>query len=117
MNIFFQTHNLEIDQAEKQFMSRRIEGLDKFFSPDASVYIDVERTRADQHGEDLYRTSIRIEDAKLHYYAEDFKESIRSSFDHAYGDIFRIIRNDRSRSRTLARKAGKRIKKFFKRSD
>lgn len=116
MNIFFQTHNIELGEHEKHIMSRRIEGLHKFFSPNAHVYIDVERTRVDQHGEDLYRVSIRIEDAQLHYYTEDFQDTIQNSFNHAYGDMFHMVRNDRSRSRTLARKAGKRIKNFFKRS-
>lgn len=116
MNIYFQTHSLDVSDVEKQFISRRIEGLAKFFGQSTSVYIDIEKTRADQHGDDLYRVSIRIEDGPLHYYTEDYRETIRTSFDHAYGDMFRMVRNDRSRSRTLARRAGARIKKFFKRS-
>lgn len=116
MNIFFQVRNLVLDENEKMFMARRIEGLHKFFSKDAHVYIDAERTRPDLHGDDLYRVSLRIQDGHYQYFTEDYLENVRKSFDHAYGEMFRMVRNDRSRSRTLARRARNKIKKIFKRS-
>lgn len=115
MNIYFQTRNIEVPAHEKEFMANRMHGLDKFFSWDTHGYIDIEKTRASHHGRDLYYISIKIDDVDTHYFTEEYRENVRKAFDYAYGEIFRIVRDERSRSRTLMRKAGKQIKKIFKR--
>ena len=115
MNIFFQSRNLDLNEDSKRMMAQRMYGLDKFFSVYAKAFVNVEKTRASHHGHDLYYTSIHIEDGQARYFTEDYKESVRKSFDHSYGEIFRIIRDERSKSRTLTRKAGKVIKNIFKR--
>ena len=84
MQIFFQTKKIEINSHEKEFMVRRIEGLKKFFSPDVSVRIDVEQTHESNSGHDLFYVSIRVEDTPHKYFAEEYKDDIRKSFDHAY---------------------------------
>lgn len=115
-HVFFQKHNISVDDHDLQLMMRRIEGLAKFFGSEAQVYVDLECMRpSQQHGDDLYRASLRIEEASLHYFTEDFQEHIKKAFDHAYRDMYRMVRNDRSRSRRLARKAGKHIKGILKR--
>lgn len=114
MDIFFQAKNIELVPAIKEHMAQRIYGLNKFFSPYAKAYIDVEKTRSSRNGADLYYTSISIQDGKFQYFTEDYQDDVRKSFDHTYGEIFSIIRNDRSKSRKLAKKAGTRIKKLFR---
>lgn len=113
MNIFFQARNLALDLSSKEAMANRIYGLDKFFTIHAKCFIDVEKTRASHNGHDLYYTAIHIEDGAHRYFTEDYQDSVRKSFDHSYGEIFRIIRDDRSKSRRLARKAGSALKKIF----
>lgn len=115
MNIFFQTKNVDITQNEQDFMARRIEGLEKFFSKHAHTYIDAEKTRASHNGEDLYYISIRIDDAANRYFAEEYQSNTKTAFDQAYGDLYRVIRNDRSKSRSLWKSAGRKFKDIFKR--
>lgn len=115
MNIFFQVRNIDIDQSSKEGMANRMYGLNKFFSPDARAFIDVEKTRASHNGHDLYYVSIHLEDGKDRYFTEDYQENVRKSFDHAYGELFRIVRDDRSKSRSIAKKAGAQLKKIFRR--
>lgn len=114
MQIFFQTKKTEVNINDKNYMARRIEGLRKFFSEHAHAYVDLERTRASHHGHDLYYVSIRIEDGHYKYFAEEYQSDIRKSFDHAYGDIYRIIRNDRSKSRSMLKSAGQAFKKILR---
>ena len=64
--------------------------------------------------QDIYHTSIRINEAHNSYFSEEYRESVLASFDYAYQDIFRIIRNDRSKSRKLSRRLGARVKRMFK---
>lgn len=116
MNIFFHAKNLEISQESKQAMANRMYGLNKFFSIDTHAYIDIERTRQSHHGHDLYYVSIKIDDPHHQYFTEEYKENIRSAFDHAYGDMFRVVRSHRSKSRNLAKKAHQKIKRLFKRN-
>lgn len=115
MNIFFRTKDLVIPDNSKQTMVNRMNGLRKFFSWEANAYIDIEQTHQSHNGHDLYYVSIKIDDPHNQYFTEEYKESVRAAFDHAYGDMFRVVRSHRSKSRNLARKAGDKIKKIFKR--
>ena len=115
MNIYFQTKNLEVTQYEKNMMANRMYGLNKFFSWDTHAYIDIERTRSSQHGQDLYYVSIKIDDPQNQYFTEEYRENVRKAFDEAYGDMFRVVRSHRSKSRNLARRAGAHIKCILKR--
>ena len=115
MQIFFQTRKMELSPDEKAFMARRIEGLNKFFSHYAHAYIDVEKTRGGRNGDDLYYTSIRIDDAPHHYFAEEYQADVRKSFDNAYADLYRIIRKDRSKAQRIMKSAGRRFKNLFRR--
>ncbi len=115
MQIFFRTKKVDLQQHEKDFMVRRIEGLNKFFSPYAYVYIDVEKTKGQQKAPDLYYVSISIEDGKYQYFTEESQDSIRKAFDNAYGDMYRVIRKDRGKARAVLKSAGRRFKNLFRR--
>jgi|AntAceMinimDraft_6_1070360.scaffolds.fasta_scaffold21331_2 ribosome-associated translation inhibitor RaiA len=115
MNIYFHTGNIDVHPYEKEYMANRMNGLDKFFRIGTHGYIDIEKTRASHHGTNLYYVSVVISDARIDYFTEEYSESIREAFDRSYGEIFRIIRDERSRSRTLIRKAGQQIKNLFRR--
>jgi len=114
MDIFFQARNIELDPHLKDHMANRMYGLNKFFSPYTKSFIDVEKTRSSKNGSDLFYTSISIQDGKFQYFTEDYQDGPRKSFDHTYGEIYRTIRNDRSKSRNLARRAGSAIKRLFR---
>lgn len=115
MNIYFQTKNIDVSQNEKNFMANRMYGLNKFFSWDTNTYIDIERTRQSHNGHDLYYVSIKIDDPHHQYFAEEYRENVRSAFDHAYGDAFRLVRKHRGRKGNIARKAARKLKQLFKR--
>ncbi len=115
MQIFFQTKKIEIHKEEKDFIAHRIEGLRKFFSPHAHSYIDIERTTAHNNAKELYYVSIRINDGEHKYFSEGHEGDIRTAFDDAYSDIYRIIRNDRSKSRSILKSAGRKFKNFIRR--
>lgn len=115
MNIFFQSQNLELDQTMKNSMTARLSGLEKFFSPEAQISVSVEKTRSSHNGDDLYFVSLQIEDGKYRYYTDEYEENVRKSFDNAYDEMFRIVRDDKKKSRSLARRAGAQLKKLFRR--
>ncbi len=114
MQIFFKTRRIELYTEEQNFMVRRIENLRKFFTSNAHAYIDVEQTRTDNSGQDLFYVSITIEDGKYNYFADEYQSDIRKAFNHSYGDVYRIIRNDRSKSRKLLRSTGRAFKKMLR---
>jgi|AntRauTorckE6833_2_1112554.scaffolds.fasta_scaffold64027_2 ribosome-associated translation inhibitor RaiA len=114
MNIFFQTQHIEIDQAMKDFMASRLYGLQKFISKDSQIFVNAEKTRASHNGNDLYFISLSISDAQYRYYTEEYQQNIRKTFDNAYEEMVRIVRNDKRKERNLARRAGSRIKNLFR---
>lgn len=115
MNIYFHTKNIEVSQYEKNFMANRLYGLNKFFSYDANAYVDIDRAHQSHNGYDLYHVSIKIDDPSHQYFAEEYRENVKTAFDHAYGDVFRLIRKHRGRKGNIARRARRRLKKLFKR--
>ena len=115
MQIFFQTKRIDLDENEKAFMVRRIEGLNKFFSPHAHVYIDVEQTRASHNGRDLYYVSLKINDGRYRYFTEEYQDSVRKAFNNAFGDMYRVVRKDRGRAQAILKSAGRRFKRLFRR--
>lgn len=115
MEIFFQTQDIQINSYIKDHIAGRMYGLNKFFSSSAKAYIDIKKTRASNSGDDLYYVSVNIEDGKHQYFTEEYEENIRKAFDEAYQEMFRMVRNDRSKSRNLARKAQAQIKKLLRR--
>ena len=115
MQIFFQAQKIEIQPGEQDFMARRIEGLSKFFSPQAHTYIDVEQTRPSHNGQDIFRVAIHIEDGSARYFVDGNEGSVRKAFDEVYADLYRSVRNDRSRSRTVLKSAGRKFKNLFTR--
>jgi ribosome-associated translation inhibitor RaiA len=117
MNIFFQTRNMDVSQKLRDIMANRLYGLSKFLSTDAQVFVSVEKTRASQSGDDLFYVSLNIEDGSERYFTEEYADDVRNSFDQSYREIFRIIRDERGRSRNLARRAGARLKKLFRRKN
>ena len=116
MNIFFQTKNLDLYQEAKDAMAHRMKGLGRFFSGEAHAYLDIEKTTSSHHGDDLYYVSIRIEEPGNQYFTDEYRAGVKEAFDHAYDEIFRMVRSDRNRTRSLARRAAARMKRMFKRN-
>ena len=117
MHIFCQTKKIELERGEQDFMAARIEGLAKFFEPDAHTYVDIEKTRSSHNGEDLYYIAIHVKEGVVRYFVDGYQENIRKTFDNVYADLYRNIRNDRSKSRELLKSARRNIKDFFKRTN
>jgi ribosome-associated translation inhibitor RaiA len=117
MHIFFQTKKIELDRDEQDFMAHRVEGLAKFFTPETHTYIDVEKTRSSHNGEDLFYIAIHVKEGAVRYFVDGYHENVRKTFDNVYADLYRSIRNDRSKSRELLKAAQRKIKGFFKRNN
>lgn len=115
MNIFFQSQNMDLDPAMKDFMASRLYGLEKFFSEHAQLYVNVEKTRSSHNGDDLYHISLQVDDGKYRYYTDESQENVRKAFDDVYDEMFRIVRDDKKKERSLARRAGAHLKKLFRR--
>jgi ribosomal subunit interface protein len=115
MEIFFQLHDVHITPHTKDHITSRVEGLQKFFKQTAKVYIDIKKTRSDNNGDDLFYVSLHIEEGKLRYFTEEYEENIRKAFDETYQEMFRIVRDDRSKSQSLARRAGAQLKRLLRR--
>ncbi len=115
MQIYFHTPYIQLDPKFKDHVARRLEGLLKFFSEDVRAYVDIESTNGQHRGDDIFYCSIKLESSGQVYFTEEYQSSIRISFDHSYGEMFRVVRSDRSRSRRLGRRAAQKIKRIFKR--
>lgn len=115
MQIFFQSKKIELHSDDQDFMARRLENLSKFFSRYAQVFVDVEKTLASHNDNQLFYIAIHLEDGSVRYFVNGYHEDIRKTFDHVYADLYRSIRNSRSKSRTMLKSTGRKFKQIFKR--
>lgn len=115
MQIFFHAKGVELEDADMEYMKERLGKLQKkFFSESVQFFVNVEKTRGDLHGDDLYEISIRAEDGPEHYFAEDRRDSITNTFDVAYDDLARVVRKERGKSRAILKRAGRKIKQLLR---
>lgn len=115
MNIYFQTKNCEAHPDFKEYMAQKMAHLRKFFPWDANASIDIEQKSATNNAPDLFNVSINIDAPEQRFFTEESQATMRKSFDDAYKEIIRIVHTHRSKTQSLTRRAGARIKNFFKR--
>ncbi len=115
MNIFFQTQHIEVQQSAKDTMAQKMYSIQRLLSPYAKAFVDIQKTRASHNGRDLYSVSITIEDGKHHYFAQEYHEEVKTTFDRAFADISRQVREEKSKTRSLTRRAGASLKRLFRR--
>ena len=114
MNISFQFKNMDVDQSMQNHITDRLKGLRKFFSEQVQFFVLAEKPRSSHNGDDLYYISLNIEDGKYQYFIDEYEKDVRTAFDNLYDESFRLVRDDKKKERNIARRAGARLKKLFR---
>jgi ribosomal subunit interface protein len=111
MNIRFLFKEVKIDDRTKDYLTEKVEKLEKFFqaySEDAIVTAEVE-IDLDKKGK--FRVEVMLHTPYQDYRGEEITESIEGSIDSVYEELEAQIRKDKDKIVTLRRRGGRSLKK------
>jgi len=111
MNIRFLFKEVKIDDRTKNYVTEKVEKLEKFFESfheDAKISAEVE-IDLDKKGK--FRVEVMLHTPYQDYRGEEITESIEGSIDKVYEELETQIQRDKEKIATLRRRGGRSIKK------
>jgi ribosomal subunit interface protein len=111
MNIRFLFKEVKIDERTQDYITGKVEKLEKFFqsySEDAIVTAEVE-INLDKKGK--FRVEVMLHTPYEDYRGEEITESIEGSMDSVYEELETQIQRDKEKIQTIRRRGGRSLKK------
>jgi putative sigma-54 modulation protein len=123
MNIAIQTKNIEMTDAIRKYVEKKLKGMDRFANTTESqlqIQVEVGRTPSDQGSGDIFRAEINLGINGNQFYAVSKKDELYAAIDDVKNEIEHQMKTSKGKKavvvRTGERKAKKMIKKTFKKS-
>lgn len=120
MQINLQSKNIELTEAIKDYVQKRVTNLEKLlFSIEETggevfVHFEVGKSTNHHKGGEVFHSDCSINiDGKKFYYGTD-KEDLYESVDDVKERLYEEIRRDKGRKQTLFRRGASSIKKMLK---
>jgi len=112
----FKTTNIEMTQAIREYLNKRLEKLEKFTDDDASSYgqVEIGTITQGQHSGKIFRAEINVTISGHHFRSESKKDDLYFAIDEARDEIVRTLKSYKGKKRTLFRKGSSAIKNILK---
>jgi len=116
INFDFKATNIEMTEAIREYLYKRLEKLEKFTGDDAGSYgqVEIGTTTSGQHSGDIFRAEINLTVEGQNFRTESKKKDLYSAIDEAQDEMIRTLKSYRGKRRTLFRRGGYQIKKLLK---
>ncbi|MBK5215538.1 MAG: ribosome-associated translation inhibitor RaiA [Candidatus Pacebacteria bacterium] len=115
MNINIKATNLDLTDAIRDYINKRLSGVDKF-AKNGKILTRVEVSKTTNHHKkgDVFRAEFFVEIMGVEYYAFSEVDDLYAAIDATKADIFRQITNKKDRKNTLFKRGSISIKKMIK---
>jgi ribosomal subunit interface protein len=116
MKINIKTTVLDLTPAISDYVEKRFEAIEKFFSDDSTAQFDIELARTTNHHKngDIFRAEIHIVAKGVNTYASAEKEDLYIAIDTVRDEVLRKVKSSNEKHRSLVRRGGARIKNIIK---
>jgi len=115
MAINIKATNMELTSAISDYVTKRIEAIEKFFkNEEAIIYAEVGKTTNHHKNGDIFRAEFKVEVSGNEFYAFSEKNDLYQSIDKAKEDVIRQIKNRKDRTQTLFKRGASSVKKMLK---
>jgi putative sigma-54 modulation protein len=117
MNTQIKASNMELTEAIKEYVEKRLGTLDKFIrGQEGNSQMDVEVGKTTNHHKngDVYKAEISLDANGKHFYAISEKEDLYSAVDDVKSEIERQLIETKDRDDTLFRRGARSVKKMLK---
>ena len=116
MNINIKNTNIVLTSELNEYLLKRINVIEKFFSHDSSAKCDIELAKTTEHHKngDIFRAEIHITAKNKNHYASAEKEDIHSAIDIVKDEILREIKSQKEKKISVLRRGGAKVKNIIK---
>lgn len=121
MNIAIKTKNIEMTDAIRSYVEKKLKGLHRFANTTESqlqIQVEVGRTPSDQESGEVFRAEINLGINGKQFYAVSKREELYTAIDEVKNEVVRQMKKSKGKDtvaiRQGQRKAKKMIKKTFK---
>ena len=118
MNIKITFTNLPKSPAAEEYVSKKLNSLEKFFKGEKEVLAEVELARTTGHrksGEDIYKAEVNITYMGRQFYVVAEKEDLYVAIDEMRDEAERAVVSNRKKYLTTFRCGALKIKKLIRR--
>jgi len=120
MQINLQSKNIELTEAIKDYVSKRVTNLEKLLSNieankgEARVNFEVIKTTNHHKAGEIFHADCMINIAGKKYYGSSDHEDLYSAIDEVKEKLFNDIQKNKDKRQTLFKRGGASIKKMLK---
>jgi len=119
MNIAIQTKNIEMTDAIRSYVEKKLQGLDRFANTEESklqIQVEVGRTSGTRESGDVFRAEINMGINGKQFYAVSRKEDLNAAIDDVKNEIVRQMKKSKGKDTTAVRKGQRTVKKIIKKT-
>jgi putative sigma-54 modulation protein len=113
MNITIKGTKIEVTDAIREYLEKRLNGLGKFVKTESIVMVELSKTTNHHKNGDIFKAEIRIGKGR-DVYAVSEKSDLYSAIDDVRDEIMDIVSSQKDKKQSLRRKASSKIKKIIK---
>jgi len=120
MRINLQGKNIELTEAIKNYVSKRVTNLEKLLSGierekgEALVNFEVVKTTNHHRAGEIFHASCTVSIDGKKFYGESDHEDLYSAIDEVKNNLFNEISKNKDRRQTLFKRGASSVKKMFK---
>jgi putative sigma-54 modulation protein len=120
MQINLQSKNMELTEAIKDYVSKRVTNLEKLLANietqkgEARVKFEVRKTTNHHKAGEIFHADCTIDIDGNKFYGESNHEDLYSAIDAVKEQLFNDINKNKDRRQTLFRRGASSVKKMFK---
>ncbi len=116
MNTNIKTTNISLTDAIAEYVSKRLEKIEKIVGDDTSVQCDIElaRTTAHHNKGDIFKAEAHIVGAGLNIFHASEKEDLYAAIDEMRDAVLRELKSHRSKNMSSIRRGGAAVKNMMK---
>ena len=118
MNIKITFTNLPKSPAAEEYVSKKLNSLEKFFKGEEEVLAEVELARTNgrhKSGEDAYKAEINITYMGRQFYVVSERDDLYAAIDQMRDEAERAVVSNRKKYLTTFRRGASKIKKIIRR--
>jgi putative sigma-54 modulation protein len=119
MNIAIQTKNIEMTDGIRDYVEKKLKGLDRFANTtESQLQIQVEVGRTSNHHEsgDVFMAEINLGINGKQFYAVSKKEELYAAIDEVKNEITRQMKKSKGKDTVAVRKGEREVKNTIKKN-
>jgi len=105
MNIAIQTKNIEMTDAIRKYVEKKLKGMDRFANTTESqlqIQVEVGRTPSDQGSGDIFRAEINLGINGNQFYAVSKKDELYAAIDDVKNEIEHQMKTSKGKKQLLS---------------